>query len=75
MSTTQDMSRRVQKLESQILGEDDGFTLEKVCRLLWESDRAAYLVEAEGNPVLRQFLQRFERKDAGRVESEGTTTP
>ena len=65
MSTRQ-MRRRLAKVQEKVSPEHDGtYTLEELCRLLWQQDKQKYREMANGPDgyMYRFFVAQFEREE------------
>ena len=64
------LHNRLRKLERQLRPHGDGcFTLEELCRAIWDRNRQSFIELAEGNSY-RLFVSRFEAEDAEREAAE-----
>jgi len=64
------LNNRLRKLERQLRPHGDGcFTLEELCRAIWDRDKQSFIELAEGNSY-RLFVTRFEAEDAEREDAE-----
>jgi len=61
------MQRRLKKLETKICPNRSGYTMEELCRLLWQQSKKEYVSMAHKDcPHIRCFIDLFEREDAER---------
>jgi hypothetical protein len=64
------LHNRLRKLERQLRPHGDGcFTLEELCRAIWDRNKQSFIELAEGNSY-RLFVSRFEAEDAEREAAE-----
>jgi len=64
------LNNRLRKLERKLRPHGDGcFTLEELCRAIWDRDKQSFIELAEGNSY-RLFVTRFEAEDAEREDAE-----
>ena len=64
------LNNRLRKLERQLRPHGDGcFTLEELCRAIWDQNKQSFIELAEGNSY-RLFVSRFEAEDAEREAAE-----
>ena len=64
------LNNRLRKLERQLRPHGDGcFTLEELCRAIWDHNKQSFIELAEGNSY-RLFVSRFEAEDAEREAAE-----
>ena len=65
------LNNRLRKLERKLRPHGDGcFTLEELCRAIWDHNKQNFIELAEGNSY-RLFVSRFEAEDAEREAAEG----
>ena len=65
------LNNRLRKLERKLRPHGDGcFTLEELCRAIWDHNKQHFIELAEGNSY-RLFVSRFEAEDAEREAAEG----
>jgi hypothetical protein len=57
------IANRIARLEAISGGTDDGFTLEKLCRAMWQMDKTNFLKVAK-HSSLNLFVRQFELEDA-----------
>lgn len=66
------LNNRLRKLERKLGPHGDGcFTLEELCRAIWDHNKQHFIELAEGNSY-RLFVSRFEAEDAEREAAEGS---
>ena len=64
------LNNRLRKLERKLRPHGDGcFTLEELCRAIWDHNKQSFIDLAEGNSY-RLFVTRFEAEDAEREAAE-----
>jgi hypothetical protein len=63
------LNNRLKKLEQKLSPPDDGmFTLEEMCRAMWEENKSDFLKLARGMS-LGYFIAQLEREDEDRQQS------
>ena len=63
MSMKHYFRRRLDRLESAfVIREDNSFTLEEICRAIWQESKSDFL-ELSKHSSLSHFIAQFERED------------